>query len=111
MEKSILEAVGAKSLKRVDAPKSGLPAIVSNLGSFYLDLSSGVDVEVEMSRMKKEMDNLEQIILSIEYKLNNEKFVTNAPPEVVEGARAQLVENQLKLKESTEILHSLSSIT
>ena len=111
MEKSILEAVGAKSLKRIDAPKSGLPAIVSNLGSFYLDLSSGVDVEVEILRMEKEIDNLEKNILSIEYKLNNEKFVTNAPPEVVEGARAQLVENQLKLKESTEILHSLSSIT
>ena len=81
------------------------------LGSFYLDLSSGVDVEVEIPRMKKEIDNLEKIILSIEYKLNNEKFVTNAPPKVVEGAKAQLVENRLKLKESTEILHSLSSIS
>ncbi|HAU58963.1 MAG TPA: valine--tRNA ligase [Opitutae bacterium] len=111
MKRSILEAVGAKSLQRIDAPKSGLPAIVSNLGSFYLDLSSGVDVEVEIPRMKKEIDNLEKIILSIEYKLNNEKFVTNAPPKVVEGAKAQLVENRLKLKESTEILHSLSSIS
>ena len=70
-----------------------------------------MDVELEKSRMLREIDNLEKIILSIEYKLNNERFILNAPPEVVEGARAQLVENQLKLKESTEILNSLSSVS
>ena len=110
-EKSILEAVGAKSLIRIESPKSGLPAIVSSLGSFYLDLASGVNVEEETIRIKKEIEKLEQIIVSIEFKLDNEKFVSNAPPVVVEGARNQLVENQLKLKEARDILQAITEVS
>ena len=110
-EKSILEAAGAKSLIRIESPKSGLPAIVSSLGSFYLDLASGVNVEEETIRIKKEIEKLEQIIVSIEFKLDNEKFVSNAPPVVVEGARNQLVENQLKLKEARDILQAITEVS
>jgi valyl-tRNA synthetase len=78
------------------------------LGSFYLDLSSGVNVEEEKARISKETENLQRIIQSIENKLKNEKFVSKAPEAVVAGAQAQLAENQAKLKESEDILNALS---
>ena len=108
-ERSILDAVGAKALKKVESQPTGLPAVVSNLGSFYLDLTSGINLEAEISRMQKEIENLSKIILSIESKLNNEKFVSQAPEKVVAGAKAQLAENQVKLKESNEILNALTA--
>jgi valyl-tRNA synthetase len=107
-EQAILEAVGAKALHGVESSPAGLPAIVSSLGSFYLDLSSGVNVEEEKARISKEIENLQRIIQSIENKLKNEKFVSKAPEAVVAGAQAQLAENQAKLKESEDILNALS---
>ena len=106
---SILNAVGASSLKRVDSAPPGLPATVTPFGSFYLDLSSGIDLEKERGRVSKEIEKLNQIISSIELKLSNEKFTAQAPPEVVDGARSQLIENQAKLKDANEILSSLQS--
>jgi len=106
-KQAILDAVGASALHTVEGPPSGLPAVVSTLGSFYLDLSSGVNVEEEKARISKEIENLGRIIQSIENKLKNEKFVSKAPEAVVAGAQAQLAENQAKLKESEDILKSL----
>jgi len=108
-ERAILDAVGASALNASDRPPSGLPAVASSLGSFYLDLSSGVNVEEETTRITKEIANLGKIILSIENKLKNEKFVSKAPEAVVEGAKTQLAENKAKLKESEDILQSLTS--
>ena len=107
-EQAILDAVGARALHGVESSPAGLPAIVSSLGSFYLDLSSGVNVEEEKARISKEIENLQRIIQSIENKLKNEKFVSKAPEAVVAGAQAQLAENQAKLKESEDILNALS---
>ncbi|MDG1139121.1 MAG: valine--tRNA ligase [Opitutales bacterium] len=106
---AILDAVGAKALNAADRPPSGLPAVASTLGSFYLDLSSGVNVAEEMTRITKEIESLGKIIKSIESKLENEKFVSKAPEAVVAGAKAQLADNQAKLKESEDILQSLTN--
>ena len=106
-EASILGAVGANSFTRVENAPNNLPATVTPFGSFYLDLSSGIDLEDEKKRVSKEIENLRKIIDSIELKLNNEKFTAQAPPVVVNGAREQLIDNQAKLKDAIEILKSL----
>ena len=40
-------------------------------------------------------------------KLNNEAFTSKAPPEIIEGARHQLLENEAKLNETKEALAAL----
>ena len=73
-----------------------------------MDLTSGVAVEEELSRVRSEIEKLEKVIVGIQSKLQNEKFVSNAPPQVVEGAKAQLLENQTKLSKSKDILRALT---
>ena len=46
-ESSILVMAGAGALKVTEDAPHGLPASVSTLGTFYLDLSAGVDLESE----------------------------------------------------------------
>ncbi len=106
-EASILASAGASAFKRVDSPPSGTPGVVTSLGSIFLDLKSGIDVEAEKERLGKEAENLQKIIRSIEGKLGNSSFTSKAPPEVVEGARHQLAENQTKLDETKEALQAL----
>ena len=61
------------------------------------------------SRLKKELENLEKIVNGIRSKLANEAFTTKAPPEIIEGARHQLLENEAKLNETREALTALNS--
>ena len=107
-EAAILSMVGIAKLKNVDSAPAGLPATVTPLGTFFLDLSAGVDLESECKRLTKEAQSLEGIIRGIEAKLNNASFVDKAPPQVVEGARTQLSDNQAKLKETQDALAALS---
>jgi valyl-tRNA synthetase len=104
---SILSSVGASAFDRVDSPPSGVPAIVTALGSVFLDLKAGIDVDAEKLRLQKELEGLQKIIRSIEGKLGNASFTSKAPPDVVEGARHQLAENQTKLDETKDALQAL----
>jgi valyl-tRNA synthetase len=107
-ESSILAMVGAAALKKADSAPSGLPASITPLGTFFLDLSSGVDLVSERKRLSKEAQALEGIIKGINAKLSNPAFVDKAPEKVVEGAKKQLSDNQTKLQETQSALEALN---
>ena len=106
-EQSILASVGASALTRADAPPSGAPSVVTSLGSFFLDLKAGIDVDAEKLRLQAQAEELDKVIRSIRSKLENASFTSKAPPEVVDGARHQLAENQTKLEETMEALRAI----
>ena len=87
-------------------PPSGAPGVVTSLGSFS-STSSPESASSRKTTAHKEAENLQKIIRSIEGKLGNSSFTSKAPPEVVEGARHQLAENQTKLDETKEALQAL----
>ncbi len=61
-----------------------------------------INVEAEVARLNKELDKAAKEIGRLEGKLNNEKFVSNAPDDVVTKEKAKLSEaqsQQAKLKE------------
>jgi valyl-tRNA synthetase len=86
-----------------------MPALVTPMGAIYLDLTVGVDLNAEKARLQKELMNLEKIVRSVKAKLENQAFTTKAPPEIIEGARHQLLENEAKLNETKEALSALKS--
>ena len=88
-------------------PSDTLPAVVTPLGTVYLDLSSSIDVEAEKARLTKELEKLNKLVAAGEGKLKNPKFVEGAPAKVVEGARRQLAETVIKRDETQRILASL----
>ena len=85
----------------------GLPAVVTPLGSLYLDLSASIDVDAEKARLNKELTKLDGLFRATEGKLNNAKFTTSAPKHVVAGARKQLVDITQKRDDTRRILKSL----
>ncbi len=61
-----------------------------------------IDKDAELARLKKEMDKLQKEAGRLEGKLNNEKFVANAPEAVVAKEREKLGEFKASLTQLTE---------
>ena len=86
------QMAGASSLELVtelDRPKNAGTTVVGPFQIFVHDIS---DDNAERSRLEKEMASVEKRMGGIEGKLANEKFVTNAKPEVVATERERLAE-------------------
>jgi valyl-tRNA synthetase len=56
----------------------------------FLPLAGLIDLDKERQRLTKEIQRLEGLYKSLSAKLSNEKFLTNAPPEIVTGEREKL---------------------
>ncbi|MBO6539141.1 MAG: valine--tRNA ligase [Rhizobiaceae bacterium] len=74
-----------------EAPK-GAAQIVVGEATICLPLGDLIDVSAEAARLKREIDRNQGEIARIEKKLGNEKFVANAPAEVVEADRDKLAD-------------------
>ncbi|MDF9826275.1 valyl-tRNA synthetase [Ereboglobus sp. PH5-10] len=98
--------VGAASIERA-ASEPALPAIVTPLGTLYLDTGVKVDAAAERARLTKELAQLEKHIAGTQARLANEAFVSKAPPAVLEGAKKQLADQQAKKAELERLLKAL----
>ena len=74
-----------------EAPK-GAAQIVLGEATICLPLGDLIDVSAEAARLQREIERNQGEISRIEKKLGNEKFVANAPAEVVEADREKLAE-------------------
>ncbi|AHF92743.1 valyl-tRNA synthetase [Opitutaceae bacterium TAV5] len=97
---------GAAELART-TEKLPLPAVVTPLGTLYLDTGIKVDPASERARLTKERDQVGKHIAGTESRLANKAFTDKAPPAVIEGARKQLAEQQAKLAEIERLLAAL----
>ena len=103
----LLKLVGAKSIK-ISSSQEDSPAALTELGTFYIDVSGSVDPSAEFKKLSKEKEKLEGAIKSAEARLSNEAFVSKAPRSVIDGAKRQLEECKTKLAEILKIMDNLS---
>jgi valyl-tRNA synthetase len=78
----------------------GAHAVLSNGAELFVPLEGVIDVERERERIRDEIDRVDGLRASAERKLDNQKFVANAPAEVVQKERdkaAQFAEQVAKL--------------
>ncbi|KAG1668254.1 Valine--tRNA ligase [Nymphon striatum] len=78
---------------QINAP-DGCAQIVVGDTSVALPLGSLVDKEAEIARIEKAIGKVRGDMAKIEGKLNNERFVQNAKPEIVAAEREKLKEFQ-----------------
>lgn len=78
-------------------PVEPMPAEVTACGTIYMSLQ-GVDKSKEKQRLEKELIKVEKELVFIDNKLNNKKFISRAPKEVVEKERDKKKEIEEKLK-------------
>jgi len=102
----LVRLVGAAEIARTEI-EVALPAIVTPLGTLYLDTGVKVDPAAERTRLTKELEAVTKHIAGTESRLANQAFVSKAPPAVLEGARKQLADQQAKKAEIERLLAAL----
>ena len=98
--------VGAADIGRT-TEKLALPAVVTPLGTLFLDTGVKIDPAAERARLTKELDTVTKHIAGTEARLGNEAFTSKAPPAVLEGARKQLADQRSKASELQRLLAAL----
>jgi len=78
-----------------DAAPKGSAQIVIGEATACLPLGDLIDLKVEGARLAKELAKNTDEIARLDKKLGNEKFVANAPAEIVEAEREKLAELQV----------------
>lgn len=74
---------------------------------FYIPLEENIDVEAERERLNGELNYLEGFLKSVNAKLNNERFVQNAKPEIIQNERNKKADAESKMAIIRESLSSL----
>lgn len=77
-------------------------------GEVYVSLEGVVDIEKEKEKLQKDLDKLRQLRKGAQSKLNNEKFLKNAPQAVLAKENAKLDEFSKKERSLKEALEALS---
>ncbi len=72
-----------------------------------LDYERKVDVRVERERLEKEIARLDKMLSSAAAQLGNERFLSKAPANVVEGLRSQRADAEVLLAKAQQALAAL----
>ena len=89
------------------AARGAAPAQPAGLGVICLPLAGLVDVAAERAKLEKQQKELNGWIAGSRAKLSNERFLANAPAEVVASAKTHLAELEAKLERVQSLLANL----
>ncbi len=84
-------------------PKASSSAIVGNL-EVFVPLAGLIDVDKEKERLQKEITRIEGFLKQVNGKLNNERFVSSAPEQVVQNERNKKRDGEANLEKLTQQL-------
>jgi valyl-tRNA synthetase len=105
--KKLAKVAQIKIDKNLTKPKASASSVVKET-EIYVPLEGLIDLDVERSRLQKEITRFEDALVGINKKLSNEKFVQNAAPDVVEKERTKKQDWEMNLEKLKEILNNLN---
>jgi valyl-tRNA synthetase len=92
--------------ENLDKPKASASAVVKGC-DIFIPLEGLIDLDVERTRIEKEIARLLGSFNGVRKKLENENFVTKAPPEVIERERRKMEDWEKALEKLQTILENL----
>ncbi len=88
------------------APAQGVPSVLTDLGTLYMPIEGLVDTAAESAKLAKQIEESATALERVNQKLQNQSFVSKAPPEIV----AQQQARQKELQETIAKLERLKSM-
>jgi valyl-tRNA synthetase len=109
-KKEIIEKLARVKFEKEKIAKKKLLEISVSGFSLKLDIAEIIDVQKELSIIKKEIKNLKDLIDKNESLLKNKNFIKSAPREIVEANKQRLEEYKEKIKIQKELQTNLKKI-
>ena len=110
------QALYMKSLVRIDKlefdlhmakPKASVSAVVKGC-DIFIPLEGLIDLDVERTRIEKEITRLSSSLEGVKKKLSNENFVAKAPADVIDKERTKMEDWEKSLDKLKAILSDLN---
>jgi valyl-tRNA synthetase len=76
---------------------------------FFIPMEGKIDAAKEREAILKDIDYQKGFLISVDKKLSNEKFVSGAPPQVIEVERKKKADAEAKIKALEESLQRLGN--
>jgi valyl-tRNA synthetase len=103
----ITKMANLTAVNRATQKPDGAASFMVGTTEFAVPLGSFIDVEAEKQKIEAELKHLQGFLAGIQKKLSNEKFVANAPAQVVEMERKKQSDAESKIAALTEALSKL----
>ena len=105
---SVISKLGNLStLQYVDAKVEGALSFRVKSNEYYIPLEGAVNIEEEIATLKQELKYTQGFLNSVMKKLSNERFVNNAPDQVIGVERKKQADAEAKIKTIEEQLAAI----
>ncbi len=96
-------------IRCVEKKGEGSQSFLVGTEEYAVPLGNLIDAEAEIQKAEAEIKRLEGFMMGIQKKLSNERFVQNAPEQVVALERKKLSDAESKIAALQETLKALRS--
>ncbi|EAP85940.1 valine--tRNA ligase [Croceibacter atlanticus] len=105
---SIIAKMGnLSSIETVNESVDGALSFRVKSNEYFIPMAGAIDVDAEIEKLKAELDYTEGFLKSVKKKLSNERFVNNAPEQVVAVEKKKQSEAEAKIETIKASLASL----
>ncbi len=108
---ALIQTMGNLSSLSIDSKDNQPPfsaTQIMNIGEVYVPLEGILDKDKELDKLNKELESAKKFSVSLEKKLSNEKFVNNAPDNVVAFEREKLKNQHETIEKCTKAIAELT---
>jgi valyl-tRNA synthetase len=108
-----LNAIIAKlgNLSAIDTTEekpNGAFSFMVKANEYFIPLGDNIDVAAEIKKLQKELDYTQGFLKSVAGKLSNERFVNNAPEQVIANEKNKMADAKAKIEILSDKISSLS---
>jgi valyl-tRNA synthetase len=108
IESILAKQANAEAITYATSPVSNTITVVVQKDKFFIETTTELDTETQRAQLQKDLDYLKGFLVSVEKKLSNERFVSNAKPEVVDIERKKKADAEDKIRIIEESLAALA---
>lgn len=105
---AIIKKLGNISvIETVEAAVDGALSFRVKSNEYFIPIAGAIDVDAEIKKINEELSYIRGFLQSVHKKLANERFVNNAPPQVVATERKKAADAEAKIETLEKSLASL----
>jgi valyl-tRNA synthetase len=98
----IIKLCNLSEVRFIEKKEKGTASFMVQTTEFFIPLGDNLDIKGELTRISEELEYNRGFLTSVMKKLNNERFVKNAPASVIELERKKKSDAESKIKSLEE---------
>ncbi len=104
----VIKKLSNLTIDKVTVKPEGAVSFIVKSTEYHLVVTGKIDVKEEIKKVETELDYVRGFLESVMKKLNNERFVSGAPPQVLQKEMDKKADTEAKIKALEERLEALN---